>query len=113
MASKFRPKGLVAAERPTGAELTQALAGVTGHLLPTTPSEPARVVTQERAPKPEREPLLLVNFKATRSFAKLLSQLAEKEGGLRRMFARMLAEAGHPVPEADLNPRHPRRRTYE
>jgi hypothetical protein len=52
---------------------------------------------------------VLVNFKATLPFAKLISELAEKEGGVRRLIARMLKEAGHEVPDQDLNPATNRR----
>ena len=47
---------------------------------------------------------MLVNFKATIPFAKLIAEVSGKEGGVRRMLARMMKEAGHAVPERDLNP---------
>lgn len=55
---------------------------------------------------------MLVNFKATLAFAKLIAEVSEREGGVRRMLARMLKEAGHDVPERDLNP-VVKRRKYE
>jgi hypothetical protein len=53
-----------------------------------------------------------VNFKATLPFAKLIAEASAKEGGVRRMIARMMKEAGHDVPEHDLKPAV-NRRLYE
>jgi len=45
--------------------------------------------------------------------AKLIATLAEREGGsMRKLFARLLAAAGHSVPEGDLCPQVNKRR-YE
>ena len=45
--------------------------------------------------------------------AKLIATLAEREGGsTRKLFARLLADAGHAVPESDLRPQVNKRR-YE
>jgi hypothetical protein len=51
-----------------------------------------------------------VNFKASEAFADLISQEAEKAGSTRRLFARLMRDAGFPVPEADVNPPDKRRR---
>jgi hypothetical protein len=100
----FKPKSV----RPSSDELLQTvgrLSAASGQ-FPTTPDRITQ--TPEHPPvHPRRlkaEPTVLVNFKATRPFAKLISELAEREGGVRRMLARMLKEAGHDVPEGDLRP---------
>lgn len=94
--------------RPSSEELLQTVGRVaSAHgQLPTAVERisPETGHVPQPAPKRKAEPTVLVNFKATRPFAKLISELAEKEGGVRRMLARMLKEAGHPVPENDLNP---------
>jgi hypothetical protein len=80
-------------------ELTLALRATTGHL-------PA-VVGQGRGKAPKT---VQVNFNASEMLARLISQEAAKVGGTRRLVARLLQQAGHEVPEADLNPPDNRRR---
>lgn len=58
-----------------------------------------------RAPK-----TIQVNFSCTEDMARLIAQLAAEAGSTRRMFARLLRDAGHSVPGADLNPPDNRRR---
>ena len=77
-----------------------------GHLPPTS-------ATPEPAP-PSRKPvegyeIVPINFKCTPDMARLLARLAEPKGGIRRLIAGMLREAGHEVPEYDLNPPSNRR----
>lgn len=50
------------------------------------------------------------NFNCTEDLARLIAELAAEAGSTRRMFARLLRDAGHRVPEADLNPPDNRRR---
>jgi hypothetical protein len=80
-------------------DLTQALKASTGH-LPT-------VVGQGRSKVPKT---VQVNFNASEMLARLIAQEAAKVGGTRRLVARLLRQAGHEVPEADLNPPDNRRR---
>ncbi len=80
-------------------DLTQALKANTGHL----PS----VVGQGRGKVPKT---VQVNFNASEMLARLIAQEAAKVGGTRRLVARLLRQAGHEVPEADLNPPDNRRR---
>jgi hypothetical protein len=58
-----------------------------------------------RAPK-----TVQVNFSCTEEMARLIARLAAEAGSTRRMFARLLRDAGHVVPGADLNPPDNRRR---
>jgi hypothetical protein len=51
-----------------------------------------------------------VNFKASEEFADLIAREAEKAGSTRRLIARLMRDAGHPVPDADVNPPDNRRR---
>jgi hypothetical protein len=62
--------------------------------------------------KPTTEPVLMMSFKASKPFAKMLAEAAEGEGGLRRLVARVFHEAGYPVPLSELQPQK-RRRTYD
>jgi hypothetical protein len=109
----FKPKSTV---RPSQEELLATVGRVSaevGH-LPTSPElVPApRLVESPPRPATGPGPTVLVNFKATLAFAKLIAEVSEREGGVRRMLARMLKEAGHDVPERDLNP-VVKRRKYE
>jgi len=51
-----------------------------------------------------------INFKASEAFADLIAREAEKAGSTRRLFARLMRDVGHEVPEADVNPPDNRRR---
>ena len=109
----FKPKAV----RPSSQELLATVGRVAaeGGQLPTAlepTAERARagaVAPLARRPTP---PTVLVNFKATMPFAKLIAEASAKEGGVRRMIARMMKEAGYDVPEHDLKPAA-NRRTYD
>jgi hypothetical protein len=93
--------------KPLPDELTAALrAGVQG-VPPAVPAPHGRVGEgpKRRAPK-----TVQVNFNCTEDMARLIAQLAFEAGSTRRMFARLLRDAGHVVPGADLNPPDNRRR---
>jgi hypothetical protein len=128
----FKPKRIEEPEdgppppRPTSAELAAALAPAVTNLIPTAlpapkpdpptippvaliPAAPPPALTPAR---PRAEPVLMMSFKASKPFAKMLAEAAEKEGGLRRLVARVFSEAGYPVPQAELQPQK-RRRTYD
>ncbi len=95
--SAFKPKKIE--ERPSSAEIASAIGSIGANLIPTTVP-------------PKAEPSLMMSFKASKPFAKMLAEAAEPEGGLRRLVARVFKEAGYPVPDADLvNAK--RRRTYD
>ena len=123
--------------RPSSAELAAALGPLASNLIPTAlpPSAsnpppppagppvtlapvapaPAPAAVPPPAPVPARppaQPVLMMSFKASKPFAKMLAEAAEREGGLRRLVARVFSEAGYPVPQAELQPQR-RRRTYD
>ena len=109
----FKPKAV----RPSSQELLQTvgrLSAESGQLPTAAPIEPAapRGAGQGARTRNSPGPTVLVNFKATVPFAKIIAEAAEKEGGVRRMLARMLKEAGHDVPEYDLKPAA-NKRVYE
>lgn len=86
---------------------------------PTEPIIPPAPVAVQPPPaplppatKPAAEPVLMMSFKASKPFAKMLAEAAEGEGGLRRLVARVFHEAGYPVPPSELQPQR-RRRTYD
>jgi hypothetical protein len=104
--SGFKRKPLQTAD-----ELTEALRDHAGSLPAVTggitESSYGRA-GQEARPKPRKT--VQVNFNCTEEMARLIAQLATESGSTRRMLARLLRDAGHSVPEADLNPLDNRRR---
>lgn len=94
--------------RPSSAEITATIGPLTDKLIPP---HPARLPLSDQ-PGPKAEPSLMMSFKASKNFARTLAKAAEPEGGLRRLIARVFAEAGYPVPEVDLKGTR-RRRTYD
>jgi hypothetical protein len=97
--SQFRPK------RVSGADLAAQLSGATANLPAAVPVSTIRLPTPQRPP-----PVVQVNFKASEAFADLIAREAEKAGSTRRLFARLLRNAGYEVPEADVNPLDNRRK---
>lgn len=111
--SGFKPKRIeepvAEPARPTSAEIAATIGPLASGLIPTT--RPAPVAAAE-VPKAKAEPPLMMSFKASKDFARMLAKAAEPEGGLRRLVARVFKEAGYPVPDADLKEAR-RRRTYD
>jgi len=110
--STFKPKRIeepVEPPRPSSAEIAATIGPLAGGLLPTAP-QPS--VTSPATPAAKAEPSLMMSFKASKPFARMLAQAAEPEGGLRRLIARVFSEAGYPVPEVDLKGTR-KRRTYD
>jgi|SRR3954471_22166044 hypothetical protein len=117
----FKPKRIEEPEegppapRPSSAELAACIGPLASNLISTSPSVPSVApmatlpASSVRVPV---EPLLMMSFKASKPFAKMLAEAAEKEGGLRRLVARVFSEAGYPVPLSELQPQR-RRRTYD
>ena len=109
----FKPKRIVELAhgqpppRPSSAVLAAALAPV-----PPAPPPIAAPLPAVPPARPLAEPVLMMSFKASKPFAKMLAEAAEKEGGLRRLVARVFSEAGYPVPQSELQPQK-RRRTYD
>jgi hypothetical protein len=112
--SAFKPKRIKVpadeeAPRPSSAEIAATIGPLTNRLIPTSAIPPAPAI---QAPPPKVEPSLMMSFKASKPFAKMLAEAAEPEGGLRRLIARVFKEAGYLVPQVDLV-NQKKRRTYD
>lgn len=101
--STFKPK------RIGGAELARVIAPAVANLPPAAVSQSS----PEAPPVLKRERTEQINFRASREMAELVARLALEHGSVRRLFARLLRDAGHDVPEADLAPPPGRRRLAE
>ncbi len=101
--STFKPKRL------GGAELARIIAPAVANLPPAGVPEPS----PETSPVQKRERTEQINFRASREMAELVARLAVEHGSVRRLFARLLRDAGHDVPESDLAPPPGRRRLAE
>jgi hypothetical protein len=100
--SNFKPK------RIGGAGLTAQLSSATANL----PAAMSVLSALQEAPSKQRPPpVVQINFKASRAFADLIACEAEKAGSARRLFARLMRDAGYNVPEADVSPPGNRRRS--
>lgn len=97
--SKFKPK------RVSGADLAAQLSPATANLPAAVPIPPLQENSRQRPP-----PVVQINFKASEAFADLIAREGEKAGSTRRLFARLMRQAGFEVPEADVNPLDNRRR---
>ena len=97
--------------RPSRAEIAATIGPLTGRLIPTTATTRSDEAPPP-APAPKAEPSLMMSFKASKTFAKMLAEQGDKEGGLRRLIARVFHEAGWPVPDVDLY-NTKKRRTYD
>ncbi len=96
----FKPK------RVSGADLAAQLSGATANLPAAVPV--LSIVSDTAKQRPP--PVIQINFKASEAFADLIAREAEKVGSTRRLFARLMRNAGYDVPEADVNPLDNRRR---
>jgi hypothetical protein len=104
-------------DRPSGAELVRQIAGET-ETLPPTRREPeaTRVAHGSQAQQPPRfaagssTATEQINFRGSPELARILARLAAEQGSIRLVIARLLQDAGHIVPEADLLPPPGRRR---
>lgn len=100
--SQFKPK------RVSGADLAAQLSSATADLPAAVPVVPTQMPLRSAPQKPP--PVVQVNFKASETFANLIAHEAEKAGSTRRLFARLMRDAGFDVPEADVSPPDNRRR---
>jgi hypothetical protein len=95
-------------ERPSGAELVRQIASETAELPPTR-REPE--LSQPSASPPSSSTATeQINFRGSPELARILARLAADQGSIRLVVARLLRDAGYPVPEADLAPPPGRRR---
>ena len=93
--------------KPLPDELTAALsAGVQD--VPSAVVQPRGRGQEERRRKAPKT--VQINWNASEELARIIAQEAAKSGSTRRFIARLMKEAGFPVPEADLNPPDNRRR---
>jgi hypothetical protein len=100
----FKPK-------PLPEELTAALRTHASALPAATPTPvPAPNAREGEAGRVRPPKTVQINFSASEDMARLVARLAAEAGSTRRMFARLLRDAGHVVPDADLNPPDNRRR---
>ena len=104
-------------ERPSGADLVRQIANETVELPPTrrtsaiNPQAVATpVVVPAVAPSPTSTATEQINFRGSPELARILARLAVDQGSIRLVVARLLKDAGHPVPDADLVPPPGRRR---
>lgn len=116
-------------DRPSGADLVRAISQETASLPPTIrqpepPASPPPVVFEHttsragegtRVPMPSPMPASStateqINFRGSPELARILARLAAEQGSIRLVIARLLREAGHAVPDADLLPPPGRRR---
>src|SRR3954447_24860129 len=96
--------------RPSGAELVAQIASETTELPPTK--------RDPESPKPAVLPPPIIastateqiNFRGSPELARILARLAADQGSIRLVIARLLRDAGYPVPDADLAPPPGRRR---
>ena len=97
-------------KKPLPEELTAALRGHASNLPSTSAASPLPEASAGEGGRLRAPKTVQINFSATEDMARLVAQLAAEAGSTRRFFARLLRDAGHPVPEADLNPPDNRRR---
>jgi hypothetical protein len=102
--SQFKPK------RVSGADLAAQLSDATAVLPAAVPVAAPSPAPPLEVSHPRPPPVVQVNFKASEAFANMIAREAEKAGSTRRLFARLMRDAGFAVPEADVNPPDNRRR---
>jgi hypothetical protein len=94
------------------AELTEALRSHASGLPSATGQQAPQPQPSSRAGEGRARPpkTVQLNMNVSEDMARLVAKLAKEAGSTRRLFARLLKDAGHDVPEADLNPADNRRR---
>lgn len=100
----FKPK------RTPPAELARLVEAEAGSTMPTTTPPLPYQVTGPAVTPPKADQTVQINFRGSKGLAKLIAGLAEQEGSTRKLIARLLRDAGHAVPDTDLNPPINRRR---
>jgi hypothetical protein len=92
-------------DRPSGSELVRQIAAETVDLPPTR-REPEALMPRPLPPSATEQ----INFRGSPELARVLARLAAEQGSIRVVVAKLLRDAGHPVPDADLAPPPGRRR---
>jgi hypothetical protein len=95
---------------PSADELNAALRGHASELPTATGGTEPPARRGGEGPRPKAPKTVQCNFNCTEDMARLIAQLAVEAGSTRRLFARLLNDAGHTVPQADLQPIDNRRR---
>ena len=98
--STFKPK-------PPPEEITAAFKS---HLrsVPTAvadePQSAPAIYWEKEGKRRKAPPVVQMNFNITEELADIITEEARKAGSTRRWLARMMKDAGYPVPDADLTP---------
>jgi copper chaperone CopZ len=110
----FKPKRTRAPvrTRAPASEIAQAVQSVAVPVKPVEATPAPITLATPATPAPQPEKTVQINFRASLGLAKIIDQLATKEGSTRAVFARLIKEAGYDVPDADLKSAS-RRRVYE
>lgn len=98
--STFRPK-------PPPEELTAAFKAQIRDVPTAVVSQPTVYEPPARAGEGRRRkapPVVQLNLNVTEELADIITEEARKAGSTRRWLARIMKDAGYPVPEADLTP---------
>jgi hypothetical protein len=95
---------------PSADELNAALRGHASELPTATGGTEPPTRRGGEGGRPKAPKTVQCNFNCTEDMARLIAQLAVEAGSTRRLFARLLRDAGHDVPPADLQPIDNRRR---
>ena len=75
--------------------------------------EPALKSTPVQTAQVSRQQLMQINFQMTVAGTRIVSELAREYGSTRRLFAKLLRDAGHDMPDEDVNaPLAPKRRMF-
>lgn len=94
--------------KPPPEELTAALRASVQN-VPSAVVQPfAPGLPEPKRPKAPKT--VQINWNASEELARIIAEEASKSGSTRRFIARLMRDAGYPVPEADLNPPDNRRR---
>lgn len=99
--------------RLSGADLVRQIATETAELPPTRREPEPDVQAGQGAPVPVMPVSTAteqINFRGSPELARILARLAAEQGSIRLVIARLLLDAGHQVPPADLLPPPGRRR---
>ena len=96
--------------KPMPDELTAALRGHAAGLPTATGEAPAPLGRAGEGGRAKAPKTVQVNFSCTEDMARMIAELAAEAGSTRRFIARLLRNAGHTVPQADLQPIDNRRR---
>jgi hypothetical protein len=70
--------------------------------MPLPPHQPTTGEGEGRRRK--APPVVQMNFNVTEDLADIITEEARKAGSTRRWLARLMKDAGYPVPDADLTP---------